>query len=780
MNGLTPEHPIVRTIVSVLSVITVLGGLVYGQAAWGSRDISPKRECSICHVMWLNDFKRKDAATLIPYDPKPVVDTGKQDVASTERMCFSCHDGFVLDSRFAWAKREHFHPVGIKPPENIKIPTLDEKTVFPMNDEGKIYCGTCHSAHGIDWEKEKFSPLFLRVKNVNSSLCLACHLDRSTGTKEGNHPMFKNIEKIGKVPPELLEAGSKFGGKKRNKVICQSCHRIHGAADNKLLAVNRQDLCTTCHMDKRGVDGTKHDASTMTEKGFVAPDAGLCSACHKPHSGKGPRMWALNLKKGENRITAMCLSCHNPDGIAKEKVISKKYTHPIGVSIEDAGISASSSLWKPVEDKVYTKGSLLPLPLYDRHGNPVSQGGLVACTTCHDPHIWSALSGKQSPDPMAEGDGRGSFLRIPFDHEASICTNCHVDKAMVALSKHNLQIFSPQNAGKTTSGGLCGECHKPHDAKGPSLWARDFGPGDDTIEKMCRECHREDGIASDKLTGDNSHPVGVGIGKLAYNPQPDLPLFSKSGNADYGARRVSCGTCHDPHQWDPRDPDSIDGSFPDVEGNGQNSFLRIPAAPGERLCIECHTDKRYVQGTDHDLNVTAPKQSNAAGQTVNETGICGQCHMVHNAPNRLRLWARELGPGKNPQEQLCRSCHDEGKAAGDKLPTRLTHPSDVQGISMRGGQPTKGKDGHRPVFDSQGSEARSGVITCPTCHNPHKWSDIRQRPGPGKNVEGDVRNSFLRDARNVDLCANCHGMDAIFRFKYFHAEASRRKHRLYE
>ncbi len=755
--------------------------LLFTETTWASREISPNRECSICHVMWLTDFTRKDAATLIPYDPKPVVDTGKQDVVSTERMCFSCHDGFVLDSRFAWAKREHFHPVGIKPPKDIKIPTLDGKTVFPMNEEGKIYCGTCHSAHGVDWEKEKFSPVFLRVRNVNSSLCLACHIDRATGTKEGNHPMFKNIERIGKVPQELREAGSKFGGKHQNKVICQSCHRIHGAADKKLLAVNKHELCITCHADKKGVDGTKHDAAIMTKKGLLLePDTGLCTACHKPHFGKGPRMWAWKLKKGENRITAMCLSCHNPQGVAKDKVISKKHTHPIGVSIEKVGISATRKKWKAVDDTLYLKEPLRPLPLYDKNGNRVSKGGQVVCTTCHDPHNWSTLPPKLRPDPLAEGDGRGSFLRIPFDEKARLCTNCHVDKAMIAYSKHNLRISSPKNAGKTSGGGLCGDCHRPHDGTGPNLWARKFGPGNDTIEKMCRDCHQEGGMAENKLTGKNFHPVGVDINRLVFNPEPDLPLFSRSGKLGYGEGRVSCGTCHNPHQWNPRDPADLEGAFPDVEGNGQNSFLRIPAAPGEDLCVECHTDKRFIKGTDHDLNVTGPNQPNAAGDTVDKTGICGQCHMVHNAPHRLRLWARDLGPGKNPQEQLCRSCHDKGKFAGNKLPPYLTHPVEIRGISMRGGQPTKGKKGHRPVFDDQGHEARSGVITCPTCHNPHKWSDIRPRPGPGKNREGDVRNSFLRDPRNVDLCANCHGMDAIFRFKYFHAEASRRKHRLYE
>ncbi len=61
---------------------------------------SANRECATCHIMWLTEFKRKNVTPLIPFDPQPTVDTGKQDVVSTERMCFSCHDGFVLDSRF--------------------------------------------------------------------------------------------------------------------------------------------------------------------------------------------------------------------------------------------------------------------------------------------------------------------------------------------------------------------------------------------------------------------------------------------------------------------------------------------------------------------------------------------------------------------------------------------------------------------------------------------------------------------------------------------------------
>ena len=70
-----------------------------------ARNIAGKRECAICHIMWLSDFQRPDVTPLIPYDPNPVMNTGKQDVVSNERNCFSCHDGFVLDSRFVWQNR---------------------------------------------------------------------------------------------------------------------------------------------------------------------------------------------------------------------------------------------------------------------------------------------------------------------------------------------------------------------------------------------------------------------------------------------------------------------------------------------------------------------------------------------------------------------------------------------------------------------------------------------------------------------------------------------------
>ena len=85
-----------------------------------------------------------------------------------------------------------------------------------------------------------------------------------------------------------------------------------------------------------------------------------------------------------------------------------------------------------------------------------------------------------------------------------------------------------------------------------------------------------------------------------------------------------------------------------------------------------------------------------------------------------------------------------------------------------------------PVFDAGGAIDDAGVISCPTCHDPHQWSAKAAMEGPGRNTEGDARSSFLRVANSEQfLCADCHGQDALFRYKYFHGKTSRKAYPLY-
>lgn len=773
----------------LVGALALAGLLCATSASAATSDVAENRECASCHIMWLNDFKRSDVTPLIPYDPKPRVDSGRQDVSSTERMCFSCHDGFMLESRAVWRSGQHDHPVGVKPSDKVKIPTSKGKTLFPLNDDGKLYCGTCHSAHGVDWKQEE-SPVFMRVKNVDSSLCVACHLDRGTGPEQGNHPV---LEKIANPPAALRERGAHFG--RGGTVICQSCHNAHGATQKKMLVSSNEnaELCDSCHADKSRIKQTKHDLSVMAPEALnikkqSVSESGPCGVCHLTHKANGPALWAREVYPDVDSMSARCLGCHNPEGLAKKKTVGA-HSHPVNVPVAEAGITATPQGWTSRFPLPESLAALVPLPLYDDKGLRTHTGGKVGCSSCHDPHRWSPDDGddkKAQPDPRKlEGDGRNSFLRIPLDASARLCANCHVDKAAVLLSQHNASLMPATKEKRDakvperhTEKGVCATCHAPHNAKSAYLWARERGPDKGVTGALCTDCHRDGGLAGKKVVGAHSHPLNQ---PLKNGIQPKLPLFA--AKPDGSGAQMECASCHDSHQWDPTDPKSRTGASSAAEGDAGNSFLRRPASGRAELCVECHREQRLVRGTDHDLGVIAPKAVNAKGQTAAQSGVCGQCHGVHNAVSDLRLWARTPGTGADAGEKLCRSCHAAGQVAAAKIPGEKQgrHPGKVTAWSpeLRARFNPKGAAGIG-VYGADGLPAATGVITCASCHNPHQWSAHQMAEGPGKNSEGDVRSSFLRLTRSESfLCADCHGRDALFRYKYFHGESSHRDYPLY-
>ncbi len=821
------------------SIICLISPL--SQAA---RVVAEKRECATCHIAWMADFKKEDIHTLVPYDPRPQVKTGRQDVVSTERMCFSCHDGFVLDSRFLWLKDKHTHPVGVVPSDSVSIPKDEGKTIFPLNDEGKVYCGTCHSAHGVEWG-DKLSPVFLREQNIDSSLCMSCHVNRvEIINGDINHPINKEVPK---QAGNLRDSGSKFS--RKNEVICQSCHMVHGAQENKLLVVKNEksQLCETCHIDKSGLPGksgkkpyshpvdvvpkdvvipevfsqagskfgpnsevicqTCHKPHlTPSEKLLVlddenlkqgicvvchenkrsiqetghnllennpellsdnesspSPNLGICGVCHYVHDGKGPKMWARERETEGDRVASLCLSCHSKGEAAQNHLVGT-YSHPVGVSLKN-------------------KVKLGELPLFTASGIKTNSKryGLVSCPTCHDIHGPASNNSKKSLSGDIS-DGAGKYLRKGETNLLELCKTCHEDKWKIANTKHDLK----QNKDSSTSLGICGNCHQVHNGNGPRMWARSGGLDEKDLGALCLNCHKKGGLAEEKTLGKHSHKIGVTIEKAGirvtpkgwrfdtktknYTSKKILPLYDSRGNIlKGGSGMVACATCHDPHNWTPTEKTSKSKDTTKTEGDARNSFLRIPAAPDGELCTTCHMSKATVRATDHDMNVTAPEAKNVSGEGLNQSGICGQCHAVHNAVQDLALWGRPPGQAGNAPEMLCRSCHLPGDIAQEKVPTKAFHPGYVMAWDGALRDHDKKQITHLPVFSDRGRPATLGYITCPTCHNVHQWKADKPEPGTGINEEGDVFSSFLRmKSTEGILCADCHGPDAIFRYKYFH------------
>ena len=193
------------------------------------------------------------------------------------------------------------------------------------------------------------------------------------------------------------------------------------------------------------------------------------------------------------------------------------------------------------------------------------------------------------------------------------------------------------------------------------------------------------------------------------------------------------------------------------------------------MCVSCHGDKATVLQTDHNLVVTAPEAKNIAGRTAYESGVCSACHLVHNNEEKDWLWAQDKGSGENADhvmESMCGSCHSENGPAGDKVPEIASHPDTLFVSEL------KDDDGAAPaypVFDKTTAKMiRAGNISCPVCHNAHRWSPDASTATSFIGAEGDAGTSFLRAHVPDQVCKQCHGEDGLYIYTYFH-KADKRK-----
>ena len=68
-----------------------------------------------------------------------------------------------------------------------------------------------------------------------------------------------------------------------------------------------------------------------------------------------------------------------------------------------------------------------------------------------------------------------------------------------------------------------------------------------------------------------------------------------------------------------------------------------------------------------------------------------------------------------------------------------------------------------PVFDENGHQARVGNIGCATCHNVHVRDRWQAVPSTSRDCTSGCPSS------SSPLCADCHGPDSLFLYKFFHS-----------
>ena len=742
--------------ITIFSLIIII---LFAMASYAfALEVSSKRDCVVCHIMWLDDF-RTDQETLVDFQPGNVLMKDTQGVVSSEKICFSCHDGYVKDSRhIVW--KYNRHPVFVKPSKNITVPPE-----LPLSVKGEIYCGTCHSAHGEGavpkGDREGRTAVYREI-NIDSGLCEKCHRNEAEYKRTNSHPLHRTDLKL---PDKLFTLGSTRASHK-NEVICQSCHDVHGAKGKKILIMNNNnsELCMLCHEKQKSLINTKHDLRTTLpdEKNInnkSLSESGPCGACHTPHNAATQKLWARPLKKG-NPASELCLSCHGKDRPYKIKGVGE-FSHPI-----DTELTPKESL----PDK---------LPLFAEDGSKTDVGK-IQCFTCHDIHQWDPVSLKNKGGKDVEGDASNSFLRMT-NISSELCLECHTSKSQLMRSDHNLAVTAPDEKNiqgfKPAVSGPCGVCHVPHNARAKRLWAKELSGNQDFVTQLCTACHNKDGAAKNKLIGDYYHPVNITLDRFSvfqvYDIASILPLYNSGGDI-VGNGKLVCTTCHDPHIWDPNNS-IVDYENKNVEGDARNSFLRKTSSPSSDLCKTCHRSKAFVDGTDHDLNITGPTAKNLLGQTVKESGQCGACHLVHNGANNIKLWARPYGKiprGADIADALCNSCHTKGNPGENKIPQIASHPEKRLINNLM--HSDWNRIDYAPIYDRKtGKETNVGNISCPTCHNAHQWSPLHKDKGIYRNLEGTAINSFLRNVSYNNICIDCHGLDALFRYKYYHDPVER-------
>lgn len=584
-------------------------------------------------------------------------------------------------------------------------------------------CGACHRIHG--WARD-----VPETGRSHSSGCMECH---QTGGPGSSHRPYGEAHPVGvPVPggpsiPLPLDADT-------GTIGCLTCHDPHtpravgagGAvarpsseetgsrvqAPRSFLRMEGSQLCVVCHGEvSHSLEGPHNPAEfapATREALGVRPSAGSCRLCHTTHNAQGPHLWARAPKNtSAGPVSRLCGACHD-EGPADG---------PGGTHHLLAAISSLQGL----------SGSLLQNTLL-RTG----VDGELGCVTCHDPH---------------DGPSAGAQVR---DASGGICTECHRDKAGVRGSVHDAGAGQWAEEAGFISKGLCIDCHpihgRPEDHGLRRLLGHKGGPGE-----LCEDCHRagppgpgakaESPMHDSILGGPTPH-----MGRLLiHDPNwiaGELPTDS--------AGRIVCTSCHDIHQA--AQPPKL------IRAVGREDIPNVIHHTGEPvsdLCLVCHPDMERLLGTPHDLRTSAPETTNAHGQTPDESGPCLACHLIHPRSPGGSSWARSTISGADFGREYCTGCHRDGECGQGRIPMLTDHP-DVPLLNRQ----SPGEPGYMPTFDNLGERSRTGAISCLTCHEPHMAESAQAEPG--------LDRMFLRPSSHQSLCADCHGIEAPWRFLYYH------------
>ena len=442
-----------------------------------------------------------------------------------------------------------------------------------------------------------------------------------------------------------------------------------------------------------------------------------CSSCHVIHKSPGAQ---LTSAAGNSNL---CMSCHNPAGMAADKPFAES-------DRAVPGISGTSHAWD-VSAENTAHGARIP-----ENTEMASRvmDGMIVCSTCHNQHDQTfqpflRMSNYQNamckdchavrnvgsyrtdtnnkgshPVGIAYPDSDSRFYAFPSDSNLALidpdrveCTTCHgvhyTSSANVNNGEGDGYILNTANNSALCmachtypdhEGMDCLRCHRPHNPNKTNIFlVRDsvttpesgvlpvifsaetgqhsFADGDATYDGICEVCHTDTKHFRNDGSAPQQNHENLG-GKAESNCTSCHPHDNGFKHGGAGSGCISCHGHDAGYEYEP-------GLFSEGAGTSQSHSTHTENDADDikgpfLTCDACHDTTSFPyfkSGTD---------KNNDGHFDLSETDVCNTCHSpkgTYDGVNDAALGSKanwENGIYQNDhllagKEKWCAGCHDE-------------------------------------------------------------------------------------------------------------------------
>jgi len=556
------------------------------------------RICIFCHTphnaapqspLW---NKKLEPVNYTLYGSSTMSAAPKQPTGPT-RLCLSCHDGTLALGAVLWpldpntgqplliemtqkfitpGRRSYIgggplgspepsleddHPVSFSYSDsrsNREILPRPADLMFYGIDE--IHCSTCHDAHENDNKK------FLAVDNVNSGLCLKCHI--KDGWPTTSHSLsLSSWNGAAPNPWPRTGLGTDFEWTTVRQNGCENCHTPHNAGGPKRLLnyPEEENNCYPCHNGhivsntgepSKNIEAqfqklSRHhvEAATGVHDPKESPTAISghveCVDCHNSHvvndtpatapyvSGRLQKVSGV-LSDGVTPVLPaqyeyeICFKCH-ASSASQIPVIPRVLTE----KDKSAQFNTAGASYHPVVS--LGKNPYVPsIPGLDPDApQDLSVSSRIYCTDCHsDESVTNGGSGSNGPHgsdypPLLKRQYE-TLMGTPESYQNyNLCYRCHSQTSILSDVSFQMSL-----SGVTLSKGG----HSGH-----------LGP---TVNAPCSVCHDPHGIKDDGgLTGSHTHLINFDTRYVTPLPGNTFPIFTDTGTSSGSCTLVCHGQTHD-------------------------------------------------------------------------------------------------------------------------------------------------------------------------------------------------------------------------------------------